>query len=213
ASPRPNSPPEWAPANPPSPDLKTVTPFRAPRRSCATPRQPAASSTCGYRQPDARVARTAKLPEPSLRDNVTPGALSLRVGPGQSDDPRQRAGRERISLLRFRRQRRVRGVVGETRLHLAQETVERIDTCRHLGDLCERGAVGASRLAGGLERGTIGFAAHQWRIFFAETRQPDGVLGQRISDHRADHVALLDRIQRFEMPPAVSVIQYVLLGA
>src|SRR5713226_2240324 len=57
ASPRPNSPPGWAPANPRSPDLKMVTRFRAPRHCCATPRQPAAGFTCGYRRPDASFSR------------------------------------------------------------------------------------------------------------------------------------------------------------
>ena len=56
ASPRPNSQPGWAPANPPSPGLKTVTRFRVPRRCCAMPRQQAAGSRCGCRPHDAPFA-------------------------------------------------------------------------------------------------------------------------------------------------------------
>ena len=33
--------------------LKTARRFRAPRRSCATQKPPAANSACGYRRPDA----------------------------------------------------------------------------------------------------------------------------------------------------------------
>ena len=80
---------------------------------------------------------------------------------------------------------------GISRLHLAQESVQRIDARGHLGDLGEFGAAGADRLARGLEGGPVGIPAHQRRVFFAEARQPDGVLGQRITDHRADDVALL----------------------
>jgi len=40
----------------------------------------------------------------------------------------------------------------------------------------------------------VGLGAHQWRIFLAEARQADGVLCQRVADHRADHVALLQRV-------------------
>src|SRR5258705_219972 len=57
-----------------------------------------------------------------------------------------------------------------------------------------------------------GLAAHQGRIFFAEARQPEGILGQRVSDHRADHVALLHRVQGFEVAPAIGVIQFDLFG-
>ena len=39
--------------NPRSPGWKTVTRFRAPRRCCAKPGQPAAGFTGGYRRPDA----------------------------------------------------------------------------------------------------------------------------------------------------------------
>jgi hypothetical protein len=49
----------WAPANRPLPGLKTATPFRAPRHCCATPRQPAANSTCGYRRPEVSFAAIA----------------------------------------------------------------------------------------------------------------------------------------------------------
>ncbi len=50
---RPSLRPGWAPANPPSRGLKMVTRFRAPRRSCATQKPPAAGSACGYRRLDA----------------------------------------------------------------------------------------------------------------------------------------------------------------
>ena len=85
--------------------------------------------------------------------------------------------------------------IGEARLHLAQEAVERIDARRHLGDLGEFGAVGGGRLARDLERGAVGLAAHQRRIFLAEARKAERILGQRIADHRADDVALLHRVR------------------
>jgi hypothetical protein len=44
--------PGWAPASPRLPDSKAVKPSRAPRRFCATPRRPVASSTCGCRRLD-----------------------------------------------------------------------------------------------------------------------------------------------------------------
>ena len=84
---------------------------------------------------------------------MKPAALSYRVGPRQSDNPRQGAGRDRIALHRFRRYRRPRGRVRESRLHFAQESLERIDARGHLGDQGEFGAVGGDRLAGGLEGG------------------------------------------------------------
>ncbi len=92
--------------------------------------------------------------------------------------------------------RRARGGVGESRFHLAQEAIERIDACRHLGNLGEFGVAAAGRLARGLEGGAVDLTAHQWRVFFAEACQADGILRQRISDHGADHVALLHRVQR-----------------
>ena len=80
------------------------------------------------------------------------------------------------------------------------------DTEREVGDLGKFGAAHRAGLADGLERKPVGFAAHQGRVFFAEPRQPDGVVGQRIADHGADHVALLHRVERFEVTPAVGVI-------
>ncbi len=45
---------------------------------------------------------------PRVRPRVRP-ALPYRVGPRQSDNPRQGAGRDRIALHRFLRQRRLCG--------------------------------------------------------------------------------------------------------
>jgi hypothetical protein len=55
-SPRPNWLPAWAPASQRSPDLKVANRCRARRPSCAMPKRPAASSTCGYRRLDAESA-------------------------------------------------------------------------------------------------------------------------------------------------------------
>jgi hypothetical protein len=48
--------PGRAPANPPSRGLKTAKRLRAPRRSCATQKPPAANSACGYRRLDASAS-------------------------------------------------------------------------------------------------------------------------------------------------------------
>jgi hypothetical protein len=62
--------PGWAPANPPSRGLKMARRFRAPRRSCATPRQPAAGSACGYRRLDT-LANMAGM------NTATSGAFAI----------------------------------------------------------------------------------------------------------------------------------------
>ena len=60
------------------------------------------------------------------------------------------AGRsQRRCLHRFRRQ--PRGGARQSRLHFAQQSFERIDARRHLGDQGEFGAVGGDRLARRLE--------------------------------------------------------------
>jgi hypothetical protein len=54
--PRPNWLPAWTPASQRSPDRRAARRCRAPKRSCATPWRPAASSTCGCRRLDAAFA-------------------------------------------------------------------------------------------------------------------------------------------------------------
>src|SRR5580704_6227315 len=135
-------------------------------------------------------------------------ALALRFDPPQSDDLRQRAGGDRFAFGGFRRQRRTRDRVLKSCPHFAQEAVERIDACRHFCDRAEFGAAGRGGLARGLEGDAIDIAAHQWRIFFAEPGQSNGVLGKRVADHGADHVALLRRIERFEVAPAIGIVQF-----
>ena len=94
ASPRPNSRPGWAPANPRSPGWKTVVRFRAPRRCCAMPRQPAASFRCGYRRRDASFGR---------RDLIDLLERCVRGGTSTPTLPRKRErGRDRESTLASR---------------------------------------------------------------------------------------------------------------
>ncbi len=48
--------------------------------------------------------------------------------------------------------------------------------------------------------------------YFSRNRaRPMRILRQRVADHGADHIALFQRIQRFEVAPAIAVIQFDLL--
>ena len=55
--------------------------FRAPRRSCATQKQPAANSACGYRRPDAsaNLARMGLTGPPSIPDTAVIESMSRGV--------------------------------------------------------------------------------------------------------------------------------------
>src|SRR5258708_18290804 len=70
--------------------------------------------------PPARsLAQVAVSARACREDGGACARLSSRVDPLQSDDRRQRAGRERVGLRRFRRQLGARGGIREARLHLA----------------------------------------------------------------------------------------------
>jgi hypothetical protein len=88
-------------------------------------------------------------------------------------------------------------------LPFRQASVERITvwTARHLAapirfnpTIAGSEPVGtgsALAISGGSgARGHVGEAG----LHFAQARQADSVLGQRVTDHRADHVALLHRV-------------------
>src|ERR1700730_19066536 len=58
-------------------------------------------------------------------EGIAASRLPHRVGSRQSDDPRQRAGRDRVGPLASRGHFCPRNRVGEAGLHLAQETFDR----------------------------------------------------------------------------------------
>ena len=98
------------------------------------------------------------------------------------------------------------------RLEIAQEPGQRVAGGHDPRHLAELGAVGAEPAGDHVEGAAVRALGHLGRVFVAQPRGAELVLGQRIGDAGAQHVGALRVGERLEALPAVAVQQLDVLG-
>ncbi len=90
-------------------------------------------------------------------------------------------------------------------MHVAQKSIERIDGGDAPRHVLEFAVAGADRRAHHREGARVGPVGEFGRVAFAQARQRDRFVGQRIADRRAQHVEALVFVQRLELLPALAI--------